>query len=55
MYKITIEKVLPKDERGYTREEKIYEQTVDSLDIASIVLVVNEQPKPPFNPTPANY
>ena len=36
-YKIKVSKVGPPDERGYTRDEEIYSQTVEDIDLLAVI------------------
>lgn len=45
MYRITIEKEKPKDEKGYVGWDDIYRQTINDLEVSKIINMVNE-PRP---------
>ena len=49
-YKVTIEKIINTKDERYPDSMKVYEQVVDSLDVASIVKAVND----PANQTNTN-
>jgi len=41
-YKVLVYKVNQPDEKGYSRDEQIFEQKVDRLDIRKIIAAVND-------------
>ena len=41
VYRVTIEKIGPKDDKGYAKNDKLFEQTVEQLDIQNLVGVIN--------------
>lgn len=46
MYKIIVEKLLPKEEGKYQESVDVYRQTVEELDVNALVRFINAEKKP---------